>query len=248
MHCLRKKDQIWATNFCIPKNRHSRTPMVGIITLKQQNFLSQIGRISPDLPIFTPDLPIFTPDLPIFKKIAVRFKSWYGKIGFSPDAVWNSSNPCLTEIRIVLLLTVIILKSCSVNCYDVLLWTKRAVFPAFSSREVNKGQMRKFCIHFIIYPTFGHNSPTLHVNQNFFVRCQIPTASCSALWDWKLLDLFLDLNYFSLSNHNTNPIPTHFPYITYLPCRTLLCSVRIRDDHYPVCRLDIQQDSEFATR
>jgi len=28
---------------------------------------------------------------------------------------------------------------------------------------------------------------------------------------------------------------------------TIRCRLLFRDDHYPVCRLDIQQDSEFAT-
>jgi len=37
---------------------------------------------------------------------------------------------------------------------------KRAVFPAFSSREVTIGQMRKIGIHFIIHPGIGFAKPT----------------------------------------------------------------------------------------
>ena len=35
--------------------------------------------------------------------------------------------------------------------FDPTLSQKRAVFPAFSSRKVTSGQMRKIGIHFIIY-------------------------------------------------------------------------------------------------
>jgi len=38
--------------------------------------------------------------------------------------------------------------------YSTILTQKREVFPAFSSREVTLGQMRKIDIHFIIYRIF----------------------------------------------------------------------------------------------
>jgi len=40
---------------------------------------------------------------------------------------------------------------------------KRAVFPAFSSRVVTLGQMRKIGIHFIIYP--GEGAHSCHVER-----------------------------------------------------------------------------------
>jgi len=49
-------------------------------------------------------------------------------------------------------------------------------------------------------------------NWNFLVRCQIPTTSLQFKNNynhWKLLDLVLDLNYFSFSNLNPKHLPKH---------------------------------------
>jgi len=43
------------------------------------------------------------------------------------------------------------------------------------------------------------------------------------------------------------PLSGHFLHLKHFEASASLCVVNDRDDHHPVCRLDIWQDSEFAT-